>query len=227
MDGRGDDENAAGDLSPALVTRTSGELLGKRALPQVITSRPVCFVLGPPMVGKTTVSRRLLGDDAVVRGGPALLKALTYAARYRKWPVEWVDAPALLLDDVEGLDGRFGVLGLVGQLLRGRIDAGRRTVLCQGPNDTTVTLLFRELPLQLRSSLLLRFPVGRGRRRFVANECRARGIECSRAREAVEMEAWSYPAVIAFLDALAAPSPAGATSPVEALVAQSPPGASR
>ena len=202
MDGRGEDESAAGELAPALVTRTSGEVLGKRALPQVLTCRPVCFVLGPAKVGKTTVAMKLLGDDALVRGGPALLKALTYAARYRKWPAEWVDSPSLLVDDVERLDGRYGVMALVGQLVRGRIAAGRKTVFCQGPNDTTVTYLFNEFEPHMRGSLLLRFPVGRGRRRFVANECRLRGLDCSRAREAVTMEPWSYPAVVAFLDGL-------------------------
>jgi hypothetical protein len=187
----------------ALVTRTSGEMLGGRPLPRVVSGRPVLFVLGPVEVGKTTVARRVLGAHPLERSGAALNKALTHAARYRKWPAEYLEAPGLLLDGVERLHGRFGPISLIGDLLRARSEAGRRTVFCQGPNDESVTLLYPEVPLELGATLLLRFPVGRGRKRYVAERCRARGIrDCSLAKPAVLMEPWSYARVETFLDRL-------------------------
>lgn len=189
--------------SPALVTRTSGEMLGSRPLPRVVSGRPVLFVLGPVEVGKTSVARRVLGAQLLERSGAALNKALTHAARHRRWPSEYVEAPALLLDGVERLHGRFGPISLVGDLLRARAESGLRTVFCQGPNDESVTLLYPEVPLELGATLLLRFPVGRGRKRYVAERCRARGIrDCSLAKPAVLMEPWSYARVETFLDRL-------------------------
>jgi len=189
-------------LLPALVTRTSSELLGRRPLPHVLRERPILFVLGPVGVGKTTVARRILGDPA------ATLEAnfrttVVAAARHRSWAPELRQAPALLFDEVDFLHNRLGAQELLGGLLRERALAGRRTILCQGgPTDTSVTLLYPAVPFALRATLLLRFPVGRGRRRHVAGRCLVRGLSYAAAREAVVMEPWSYAAVERFLDGL-------------------------
>jgi hypothetical protein len=198
----------------------------------VVRDRPVVFLLGEGPVGKSTVAARICGlppgerpvlgerpapgernlpfgaaPQLVVCGAECLRKQLNAAARHRGWNSAILHAERLLLDSVEGLRGRYGALDLLGGLLRERACAGRLTVLCQGPNDASVTLLYGKLDPALRSTVLLRFPEGRGRRRFVAERCRTRGIAPERAAEAIRLEPWSYAAVDAWLDALPPPAP--------------------
>lgn len=190
-------------LEPALLTRTSRELLGERALPTLLRVRPVIFVLGEPGSGKTTVAQRLLPDDFHAVDGDGLRKALNLAARYRRWAEPFAESPGLLLDGVDSLHRRYGVVRLLGELIRARAEAGRRTVVIAGASDTSVSLLYPELPCELGASVLLRFPVGRGRKRFVTERCRARGVDPVRAAPAVRLEPWSYANVERFLDTLA------------------------
>lgn len=187
---------------PALLTRTSGELLGRRPLPRLLTERPLIFILGPSGVGKTSVARRIVGEDALAYSQEDLLRALNDAARTRRWSTTLEQAPALLFDDIDFLHGRYGALELLGQLLRLRAKAGRRTAFCQGA-DTSMTLLYDQLPPHLRVSVLLRFPVGSGRRRHVVRRCLQRGIPFELVREAVILEPWSYAAVERYLDRVA------------------------
>lgn len=190
---------------PAHLTRTSWEFLGRRPLPRVIADRPVVYVLGGQGVGKTAVARRL-AEGGLECDGPRLRALLVDAVRHRGFPAEVRDAPALILDDVDCLYGRYGAVDLLGQLLRLRADAGRKTVIVQGPADGSVTLLFGPVPLHWRASVLLRFPVGRGRRRHVLRVCAERSLTFTRAREAVNLEPWSYHRVARFLDNLEFPT---------------------
>jgi hypothetical protein len=190
------------EQGPAVLARTSGELLGRRPLPSVLTSRPVTFILGPPESGRTTVGIRLLGEATTRIPADQLRKALTYAARHRRLPGELREARALLLDDVDFLHGRLGAIRLLGTLVGERTAAGLRTAICQGRADTSVTALYSVVDCPLRASVILRFPVGRGRRRYVNARCRARGIDPIRAQGAITMEPWSYLRVDAFLDGL-------------------------
>ena len=190
--------------APAHLTRTSREFLGKRALPRVIAERPVVYVLGPAGVGKTSVARRL-AEGALELDGPRLRRLLVDAVRHRAFPAEVRDAPALVLDDVDCLYGRYGAVDLLGGFLRDRAQAGRKSVVVQGPADGSLTLLFAPVPCTWRASVLLRFPVGRGRRRHVLRACEARGIDFGRAREAVGFEPWTYARVSRFLEALEPP----------------------
>jgi hypothetical protein len=181
-------------------------MLGRRPLPRVLRERPILFVLGPAGVGKTSVARRLLGENGGVEA--SFRTALVAAARHRAWAPELRDAASLLFDDVDFLHNRYGAQDLIGGLLRERALAGRRTVLVQGGPDTSVTLLYPMVPLALRATLLLRFPVGRGRRRHVATRCLERGLPYAQARDAVSLEPWTYAGVERFLDCLASAKPA-------------------
>lgn len=186
--------------APAHITRTSRELLGQRALPRVLRERLVIYVLGPAGVGKTTVGRCLCGEPREEVTGEQLRKVLIGVARRSgRFPAELLEAPALLLDGVDFLYNRFGAVDLLGKLLRDRADAGRRTVVCQGPSDGSVTLLYAPVPLQQRASVLLRFPVGKGRRRYVKERCEALGLLPSQVRGLRDLDPWSYAGVEAVL----------------------------
>lgn len=188
--------------APALITRTSGELLGRRPLPRLLTTRPVLFVLGPEGVGKSSVGHRVLGDTARECAEACFRRGLIAAAG-GGWPEPLRTATDLLLDGVDCLHGRWGAVDLMGALLRERVARGLRTVLCQGRVDQSVTLLYGQLPLTARATVLLRFPVGRGRRRYVLERCRDRGIPYARARAAATLEPWTYAHIEHFLDELA------------------------
>lgn len=196
--------------APALITRTSGEILARKGLPRVIDGRSVTFLLGPLGVGKTTVAQRIVaaaGARAAARGRTAgeavtdvcFRKALVDAVRRGRWPDALRRAPTLLFDDVDFLEQRYGATNLIGALLRERAEAGLRTVLCEGQADGSVTALYATLPLHARATILLRFPVGRGRRNYVRTRAAELGVPWERAREAVGLEPWSYGAVEAAL----------------------------
>lgn len=191
------------ELEPALLTRTSRELLGERPLPSLLQRRPTVFLLGSAGVGKRTVAARLLPPSALVLDADQLRRELTAAGRNRKWSDEISESPGLFLAGLDCLHRRHGALRLLGELLRARCLTGRKTALSQGPADASVTLLYPELTPECRVTVLLRFPVGGGRRRFVREACLARGIAPDRAGAAVHLSDWSYTAVERFLDQLA------------------------
>ena len=186
--------------SPALITRTSGEILRRQWLPRLLIARHVVFVLGPPGVGKTSVARKVLGEFTVVCHKQAVIDA----ARRRTWSEELRRSPGLLFDDVDFLGNRDGAVRMLGELLHARTDDGLRTVLCQGGADLSITRLYGHLPLTDRATLLLRFPVGRGRRKHVLERCAARAIPWAVAREAALLVPWSYASVEEYFDGLQA-----------------------
>ncbi len=198
------DELGEAATGPAHLTRTSFEFLGKRPLPKVIGSRPVVYILGPSGSGKTSVARRL-AEDATELDGVGVRQTLVAAVRNRAFPAAIADAPTLILDGVDCLHGRYGAVMLLGELLRSRGARGLKTVVVEGIADGSVALLFAPVPCSWRASVLLRFPVGHGRRRHVARVCAARDIHPNRAVHAVGMEPWSYALVDRYLDTLTGP----------------------
>ncbi len=174
----------------AAITRTSGEILGRRGQPHAIDGRPLLFVFGPRGVGKTVVARRLLE-----RSGSVLevdfREALVEAVRRGAWPERFVVAPALLFDGLDCLTGRFGAIGMLVRLLELRARDGRRTVLCQGA-DESLREVARRLDCGSRATLLLRFPVGRGRRRHVQLRAADLGVAWEHARGLATVEPWTY-----------------------------------
>ena len=70
--------------------------------------------------------------------------------------------------------------------------------------------LLDAVPVDQRATVLLRFPVGRGRRRYALTLCDELGLDRSLARATTELEPWSYASVRAALVAAATdadPSP--------------------
>ncbi len=197
---------------PAHYTRTASEFLGRRPLPTVIRDRSLVFLFGPGGVGKTTVAARLAQARAtpgtvvepLVVDGPALRAHLVGRARNGRFAAPLEHAPSLIVDGVDCLYGREGAVGFFGGLLGTRCAAGHRTVVVQGCADDSLALLYSSVPPECRASVLLRFPVGRGRRRFVQAECRERGVPFTAARGLVTAEPWTYAGIRASIAMLVA-----------------------
>lgn len=199
-------ESRPDDCLPAHLTRTAGEFLGRRPLPRTIAMRPLVVLLGPSGSGKSTVAARIAppGPGTMVADGAAVRNYLVSRARHGRFPVAVEQAPVLVLDGVDCLFGREGAVRLLGGLLGTRCGAGRRTVLVQGAADDSIVLLYPSVPPECRASVLLRFPVGRGRRRFVQQECRRLDVPFTLARELVTAEPWTYAGVRQAIAAIAA-----------------------
>lgn len=180
----------------ALIVGTSTEFLGKKPLPIVVRQRPVLLVLGEAGTGKTSVARRILGQNALRLRGEALQEACARAVRRGRWPEELLVAPGLILDGPTYLNRRPGVVRLLGSLLASRSSVGLRTVVCQGKADDTASLLMDGLETGQRATVTLRFPIGRGRVRFAVRMCQQLDLPTSIGRQLEVSEPWTYRKVI-------------------------------
>lgn len=180
---------------PALVSGTSGEFLGRKPLPRSVRARPVIFILGPKGVGKTSVAQHLLGDHALHLEDQALMDSLAHRVRYRRWPNEIWEIGGLILDGPCFLGRRPAVLKSLQDLLHERVESQRRTVICQGADGSPLSHLIEAVSVDQRATVVLRFPVGRGRRRFANKVCDELGFDRKVAKEAAQLEPWTYAAV--------------------------------
>jgi hypothetical protein len=188
---------------PALVSGTSGEFLGRKPLPRSVTTRPALFIFGPAGVGKTSVARHLLGEDALYLDDQALIDTLSHRVRYRRWPDEIATAMGLILDGPCFLGRRPSVLKALQDLVNQRVAAAMRTVVCEGEDGSPLSELIDAVDVDARATLVLRFPVGRGRRRFANRICDELGYDRQLAMEMALLEPWTYSAVRARLERMA------------------------
>jgi len=196
-------------MEPAFVSGTSSEFLGKRPLPRAARSRPLVFVLGPPGVGKSAVALRLLGNcrspggdgagsahDVLHLSGTQLHDALTNQARRRSWRDDIRHAPCLILDGPCYLHRRPAVVRVLRDLLRLRAQDGLRTMVCEGVDRSPMTELMDAVDSEDRAVVALRFPVGRGRRRYAVRVCQDLEIDSRHAALTDDLDPWTYGAVI-------------------------------
>ena len=188
---------------PALVSGTSTEFLGRKPLPRAVRHRPVVFLLGPPGVGKTRVAVHLLGGEPTVIDGNALQDLLVSVARRRRWDQVVREAESLVLDGPCFLHRRPAVVRCLQELVLERAAAGRRTIFCQAPDGSPMKDLVDAITTELRATIILRFPEGRGRRRFVLRLCDDLGVNARHASKVEDLEPWSYDAVTRELQAAA------------------------
>lgn len=182
---------------PALLTGTSSEYLGRRALPRILRERSIIVVLGPEGSGKTSVARRLAGEGHTYLDTRETQNALVDYVASRSWAGGLVDAPALVLDGPIWLRNRPAAVTALGELLRRRLEAGRRTIVCQSDSDGSVQELIKSMEPGSLVVIGLRFPKGvRGRRRFARRICDRLGLPRSAARGTEQIEPWGYEPVI-------------------------------
>ena len=156
------------------------------------------IVLGPPRSGKTAVAARFGGMGARTVTTRELQDALVERVRVGSWASDLLDAVSLVLDGPVWLSNRDGVVGLLSDLLRARVAAGLRTVICQRDTDGSVTEIIGEMPPGSLVVIGLRFPLGqRGRIRFARRACDELGLPRERASGAELLEPWGYDEVLA------------------------------
>lgn len=192
--------NSGTTLAPVLLSGTSNEYLGRKPLARAIRQRPLLILAGPSGVGKSSVALRICGPGALRLGERALRGATVWRIRRGHWRDELLQTEALVLDGPVFLGRRPGVVEALRELVRVRVRAGLRTVVCEGRvRDGSIGLLMDAVAPQFRATVMLRFPVGRGRLRFARGMCDEFGLDLKHARATALMEPWSYEAVVAWL----------------------------
>lgn len=195
--------SSGGPITPALLTGTSSEYLGRRPLPRILRDRPVTFVLGPDGSGKTSVGMRVADIGLTRRQVPkyldcrAVQKAVLDRVRIGRWSARLMKSRAMVLDGPVWLRNRQGVVDVLSELLRARAEAGRRTVVVQSDSDGSLDVLMDRMSTDSYVLLGLRFPKGvRGRLRFARRMCDELEIDREAARGSQHLEPWRYTTVI-------------------------------
>lgn len=177
---------------PTMVSGTSTEFLGRKPLPRAVTRRPVVFLLGPKGVGKTTVALALAGPSRRYVPEEELLSMLLDFARSRCWGEDFLAPAALVLEAPCFLSRRPAVSRALHTLLEQRMARSGRTFICEAEDADPMAELIGLLHPKLKATVLLRFPVGRGRRRYVLRMCDEIGIDRAHSRAASILDPWSY-----------------------------------
>jgi hypothetical protein len=184
--------------APALISGTSSEFLGGKPLPRAVRERPIVFLLGPRGVGKTSVANRLVEGGTLHLNERALLDAVSTRVRQRQWPDQLDTLPALILEGPSFLPHRPGMAGALKALVSARAESGLKTIITDAEGASALGMM-EGIDPDLRATVVLRFPVGRGRLKLARHLCEELGIDTRYAERTVDLTPWSYAAVLALL----------------------------
>ena len=187
----------------SFISGTCSEFLGDKPLPVLLKERPIVFLLGPSGVGKSMVARRILGKDTTFLKQQEFLDSLALRILLHKWPDTLIETEHLIVEGPCFLDARPTVLLAFSQLIEERVRKGYRTVILDAEDHGPLQKLLTIVSKKQRFTILLRFPSGRGRFRFLAHACRSRGLSLSHAKRLSKKEPWTYACVLDELDEIA------------------------
>tara|TARA_B110000037_G_scaffold219650_1_gene285258 strand:+ start:969 stop:1607 length:639 start_codon:yes stop_codon:yes gene_type:complete len=187
---------------PALLSGVYSEFVGVKEQPRALKQRQFIFVFGPSGVGKTIVAKHLLGEGHVLYKKEDLQEVFLQKVRKKRWPDALSNSEKLIIESPCFLGERPQILSLFQGLLRLRLRKGLRTIILDAEDFGPVREILTSIPHEERASLVLRFPSGRGRYRFLAYECRKRGLSLRLAREISEIENWTYAKAFSALEAV-------------------------
>jgi hypothetical protein len=115
--------------------------------------------------------------------------------RSRRLDEELRSCESLILDAPYFISRRPGYRRSITRLLQQRVELGHRTILLESQDMASMQALMDGVDLEDRATLSLRFPVGRGRRRYALKVCDELGVSPSYARQMMNLDPWSYTAV--------------------------------
>lgn len=171
------------------------EFVGEKTLPKALRTRPTIFIFGEDGVGKTIVARHILGEGNRLMKRQEVLDMFLLKIRRRRWMDDISSHPKLILESPSFLRQRPLILEMLQSLIKLRNRKGLQTILLDAEDCGPVREIVQSTELKDRATIMLRFPFGRGRYRFLAHVCRQRGLPVKLARELSEIEPWTYKAV--------------------------------
>lgn len=171
------------------------EFVGERTLPKALRTRPTIFIFGEDGVGKTIVARHILGEGHRLMKRQEVLDIFLLKIRRRRWMDDISSHPKLILESPSFLRQRPLILEMLQSLIKLRNRKGLQTILLDAEDCGPVREIVQSTELKDRATIMLRFPFGRGRYRFLAHVCRLRGLPVKLARELSTIEPWTYKAV--------------------------------
>lgn len=186
---------------PSLFSGVYTEYIGDKSVPRALKERQCIFIFGPSGVGKTMVAKHLFAEQFVLFNQQDLQDAFYEKIRHFHWPKALSTENNVILEAPCYLGQRPQILKMLRSLIQLRYKKGLRTIILDAEDMSPVRDILQTLPSEERASIILRFPSGRGKYRFLAHECRKRNLPVKLARKLSKIEPWNYAIVFQALEA--------------------------
>ena len=190
------------------LTGTFTEFVGNRDQPAALTSRPVLFLLGPAGSGKTTVARHWLGYDAPVIRKDDMFSRMIRRVLDRTWEHTDICHHERLVLEIPSLVGnKTQMTRLLTELINHRSRNGKKTAILDSEDNASLQGLMASIDSTNRVSIVLRFPEGKGKYRFLAHRCKKQNIALRHARRLAKYDPWTYRSVLTELERITLQEP--------------------